>query len=61
MAFACALGSFNCLSTLSEQLTQPLGFSSEDASNFGVFTVASGIVQLVRRLAAGEYRTAAEA
>eukprot|EP00928_Gymnodinium_smaydae_P072755 TRINITY_DN56051_c0_g1_i1.p1 TRINITY_DN56051_c0_g1~~TRINITY_DN56051_c0_g1_i1.p1 ORF type:complete len:955 (-),score=189.30 TRINITY_DN56051_c0_g1_i1:43-2907(-) len=44
IAFSCGLGSFNCLSTLSAELTQPFGFSADDASLFGVLTVAFGIV-----------------
>lgn len=44
VAFSCGLGSFNTLSTLAEALTAPFGFSTEDASNFGVFTIVFGIV-----------------
>lgn len=44
VAFSCALGSFNCLSTLSSELTRPFGFSSDDASNLGVFVVGFGIL-----------------
>ncbi|CAE8603411.1 unnamed protein product [Polarella glacialis] len=43
-AFACAICTFNCISTLVAELTQPFGFSADDASTFGVLTVAFGIV-----------------
>eukprot|EP00929_Paragymnodinium_shiwhaense_P064156 TRINITY_DN32100_c0_g1_i1.p1 TRINITY_DN32100_c0_g1~~TRINITY_DN32100_c0_g1_i1.p1 ORF type:complete len:930 (+),score=175.82 TRINITY_DN32100_c0_g1_i1:146-2935(+) len=44
IAFSCSLGSFNSISTLSGQLVSPYGFTDDEASNLGVFTVGFGII-----------------
>jgi len=42
--FSCVVGGFNTIATLSEELTQPYGFTSDQASNFGVFTLVFGVL-----------------